>query len=105
MRLFLWALSALWAIAAAPAPQTDEALPVPPIPPAVQPADEAAPVPDVALRQPTPAARSGLNVSPSLFNTPRQFRGDGYTPNSSAQAAQERQFRPIPGLNLQLPLP
>jgi hypothetical protein len=43
-------------------------------------------------------------LAPHLFRPKTQFRGDGYSPGSTAQERQEHQLKPAPGISLKVPL-
>lgn len=63
-----------------------------------------APLPDQSMRGPVAATSSGPSLAPTLFTTREQFRGDGFTPQSTAQAEQERNLKPSVGFKLHLPI-
>lgn len=42
-------------------------------------------------------------VSPTLFTTRTQFRGDGFSQGSTAQSEQEHKLRPGAGISLHMP--
>ena len=63
-----------------------------------------APIPDRDAAVPAgPRASSDPELAPGLFTRRPSYRGDAYTPNSSAQTGQDRRARPAAGLNLRLP--
>ncbi len=64
-----------------------------------------APTPDRDNEGPLPP-RASMNPSlaPDLFSRKEQYRGDGFSPNSSAQVAEERHIQPAAGFNLKMPL-
>ena len=97
-------LIGLLLIGAAPASQS---LPVPPIPPEILPANDAAPVPDGDARGPAQAAPSSVQLEPSLFRREKTFtHGEGYMPGSSfKENERERLAKPTPGFNLRMTLP
>jgi hypothetical protein len=66
----------------------------------------AAPMPNSDTSAPTAqAANQGQpTVAPSLFTTRPTYRGEGYVAGSSAQADQQKNYRPVPGINLSVPL-
>ena len=69
------------------------------------PAFEPAPTPNRdASGPPVPRASNEPQLSPTLFTRRNQFRGDGYSPGSTAQEEQERRVRPGAGFNLRMPL-
>lgn len=66
---------------------------------------EDAPMPNRDVAGPRVQTSSNQpEISPSLFTTRNQFRGDGFSPHSTAQTDQEKNFRPAPGFNLRIPL-
>ena len=69
-----------------------------------QAAYEPAPVPDDDAYGPSAPAATGTRVSPGLYMPGNQFRGDGFSPGSSSQAYEERNFRPGPIMNFTMPL-
>lgn len=70
-------------------------------PPSFQPA----PLPnrDVATPQ-APRASNEPSLAPTLFTTRTQFRGDGFSPGSTAQGQQEKNLKPGAGFSLHMPL-
>ena len=66
-----------------------------------------APVPDLdldgSMSRKTDPAKVGL--SPTLYHQHPTLTGEGYTPNSTMDGEQTRRFLPMPGLNLNVPLP
>ncbi len=72
--------------------------------PAGKPIYEPAPLPNRDLRSPARRASSEPNLSPTLFSTKTQYRGDGFSPGSTAQADQERRAKPGAGFSLHMPL-
>lgn len=58
--------------------------------------DLATPAPERATNEPT--------LAPTLFTTRTQFRGDGFSPGSTAQSEQEKKLRPGAGFSLHMPL-
>ena len=65
-----------------------------------------APVPDLelddnSLRKTGPAQ---VELTPNLFHPQQTFWGDGYTPHSTVEDQQNGKLRPMPGLNLSVPL-
>ncbi len=85
-------------------------LPLPPVPPSAPPAGsgsgyDVAPTPNRDLDAPAgPRAGATPELTPGLFPRGEQYRGDGYSAGSSAQAEQERRVRPGAGFKLRLPL-
>jgi len=64
---------------------------------------EPAPTPDRDVRLPTTRASDKPSFGPSLFTTPNQYRGDGFSPGSTAQAEQEKRTKPGAGFSLHMP--
>lgn len=67
---------------------------------------EPAPMPDHDLFAPVQRASEDPHVTPNVFmpGGPTQFRGDGYSPGSTAQSYETRHVLPGAGLNLEVPL-
>jgi len=63
-----------------------------------------APMPNADLNAPLPPTPKTAQVSPSLFQPRKQFRGDGYSYGSTAQSWQEQRLKPAPGVTLKVPL-
>lgn len=73
--------------------------------PARGPVYEAAPLPNRDMSAPRAARASNApTLAPTLFTTKNQYRGDGFSPNSTAQIEQEKRFRPGAGFSLHMPL-
>jgi hypothetical protein len=51
-----------------------------------------------------PPASMAATVGPSLFTRKEQYRGDGFSPNSTAQESEERHYQPAAGFNLKMPI-
>jgi hypothetical protein len=84
---------------------SDETLPVPPIPPDVTPPYLAAPVPDTDISAPDqPFAKPGAQLKPGFYSPKDYNVGEGYMPGSTIQGEQEHRAKPMPSLNLKLPL-
>ena len=85
-------------------------LPVPPTPPrgaSNQPGPnyDPAPTPNRDIDAPQdPRASNAPELAPGIFTRGQQYRGEGYSAGSSAQAEQERRARPGAGFKLRLPL-
>jgi hypothetical protein len=81
-------------------------IPVVPAPAAAAPASpyQPAPMPNRDLSAPAAVASNEPSISPTLFSSQRQFRGDGYMGNSSEQSAHDHALKPAAGLNLSMPL-
>lgn len=64
-----------------------------------------APTPNRNLDAPAgPRARDSPELAPGFFPRTEQYRGDGYSAGSSAQAEQERRVHPGAGFKFRLPL-
>jgi hypothetical protein len=105
---------ALPLLAASPAPRQHFSLTVPsdPLAPlatgplvSARPATtfQPAPTPNRDAALPTARASDQPRVTPSLFTTPNQYRGDGFSPGSTAQSEQERHMKPGAGFSLHMP--
>ena len=85
-------------------------LPLPPPPPGGAAAGsgpnyDVAPTPNRDLDAPTgPRTKAAPELAPGIFTRGEQYRGEGYSAGSSAQAEQERRVRPGAGFKLRLPL-
>ena len=85
-------------------------LPLPPIPPhggtpESGPSYDLAPTPNRDLDVPAaPPAKAAPQLAPGLFTRSEQYRGEGFSAGSTAQAEQERRVRPGAGLKLRVPL-
>ena len=66
---------------------------------------EPAPLPDREVTGPAAGSggASGPTVSPTVFANREQYRGDGFSRGSTAQAEQERNVRPSVGFKLRMP--
>lgn len=72
--------------------------------PARGPVYEPAPLPNRDISSPRlPKASTEPSLAPSLFTTRNQYRGDGFAPNSTAQAEQEKRVKPGAGFTLHMP--
>ena len=91
-------------------PRDSALLPLPPAPPRVRPSSpgptyDPAPTPNRDLDAPLgPRASGAPELAPGLFTRGQQYRGDGYSAGSTAQAEQERRARPGAGFKLRMPL-
>ncbi len=89
-------------------PRSSPLLPLPPTPPGTAgpgPNYDLAPTPNRDLDVPTgPRAKAAPELAPGLFSRSEQYRGEGFSNGSSAQAEQERRIRPGAGFKLRLPL-
>lgn len=63
-----------------------------------------APMPNRDLSAPQASASNDPQFGPSLFLPREQFRGDGFSPGSTAQSEQERRLKPTPGFRLSVPV-
>lgn len=66
-----------------------------------------APVPDETLEPPASNRRQSNepNLRPGLFHTQKQlYQGEGYMPGSTIDGEQQKREKPLPGLNLSVPL-
>lgn len=100
MLLVLFTLASLSTV-----PMDESPFPVPPIPPAVLPRDEAAPMPNRNAEAPREVTRDHVELTPGLFHPKTFTPGDGYLPGSSyKQGEQERELKPIPTFNVRVPL-
>ncbi len=94
-------------------PQGSALLPAPPARPLGTPTHprgqpgpnyDVAPTPNRDIDGPqAPRASNSPELAPGLFTRGQQYRGEGYSPGSSAQAAQERRAQPGAGFKLRLP--
>jgi hypothetical protein len=81
-------------------PKHLSAAPLAPPPSAFTPA----PMPDIDLQAGGTPGPATVEVTPNLFNQPRTYQGEGYTPNSTVEGEYARRIRPTPGVNLSVPL-
>ena len=63
-----------------------------------------APTPDQDAFGPTARASNDASVAPGLFTRRDQYRGEGISASSSAQAEQDRRVKPGAGIKLSVPL-
>ena len=88
-------------------PPSSSLLPLPPTPPGVagaEPNYDLAPTPNRDLDVPAgPHAKAAPELAPGFFSRSEQYRGEGFSSGSSAQAEQERRVRPGAGFKLHLP--
>lgn len=92
-----------------PAPPPSPFLPLPPAPPRVGSSPgsiyDLAPTPNRDLDAPLgPRATTDPQLAPSLFTRGQQYRGEGFSGGSTAQAEQERRAQPGAGFKLRMPL-
>lgn len=64
---------------------------------------EPAPLPDRGLALTVPRTTAEPHVAPTLFTTRDQYRGDGFSRGSTAQAEQEHRYKPPVGFSLHMP--
>lgn len=91
----------LAAMAAGPPPA---ALPVPPIPPAHPPTDQAAPVPDIDAQAPLSSDSQGVKWTLNDFRVQRYSSSLGYARGSQFQTSEEKRPIQTPGVTLRVPL-
>ena len=76
-----------------------------PAAPGTSPSFQPAPLPNRNLSTPQNArATNEPTLAPTLFTTRTQFRGDGFSPGSTAQSEQEKNLKPGAGFSLHMPL-
>lgn len=83
----------------------EEALPIPPVPPA-EPlrSYEAAPMPGNVTAPVTPQGPRGAELSPTLMGPKQFYQGEGFLSGSTVQSEQQRKAKPAAGFNLTVPL-
>lgn len=64
----------------------------------------AAPMPNQDASAPRILGDAGPNVGPSMFQGKKNYRGDGFTPDSSPQINQQSRRVSLPGISLKVPL-
>lgn len=64
----------------------------------------AAPMPDQNAVAPRSADAPGPAFAPGIFQSKGGYRGDGFTPGSSPQIAQQPKHLPLPGISMKVPL-
>ncbi|MDT7950795.1 MAG: hypothetical protein RQ966_04750 [Acetobacteraceae bacterium] len=90
---------------AVPAPGAFSLDPPPAAAPAKAPSFQPAPLPNRNLSSPPSERESNEpSLAPTLFTSREQFRGDGFSPGSTAQSEQERRLKPAAGFSLHMPL-
>ena len=103
---------ALLAMAAAPKQAFVTNTPMPdfpsqttaPAPVVVPPGYITAPTPNQDAFGPTARASKDASVGPGLFTRRDQYRGEGISASSSAQAEQDRRVKPGAGIKLSVPI-
>ena len=110
-RTALLPLVALVALGAAPQSSFITATPMPnfkPPPrraaPTTPPGYTTAPTPNQDSVEPTERASNAASVAPGFFTRRDQYRGEGISASSSAQADQDRRAKPGAGIVLTTPL-
>ena len=63
-----------------------------------------APVPNPDLFAPRSRGQAGAAVTPNLFHQQKTYRGEGFTPGSTAEGEQTKRVKPTPGMSLTVPL-
>ena len=63
-----------------------------------------APLPNRELAPATARASTEPSLAPTLFTSRTQFRGDGFSPGSTAQSDQEHRAKPGAGISLHMPI-
>ena len=63
-----------------------------------------APMPNRDLSAPSAVASNEPSIAPTVFSTTPSFRSDGYSGNSTEQAAHDHRLAPAAGLNLSMPV-
>lgn len=64
----------------------------------------AAPMPDQDAFAPRASASTAPAVGPSMFQSKKSYRGDGFIPDSSPQISQQSKHVSLPGISLKVPL-
>ena len=110
-RATLWPLLGLLTAGAGPGGSFTTTAPAPSITPTQpRPAPAApsrftdAPTPNQDSNAPRSRASTDASVSPGFFSRRDQYRGEGLSAGSSAQAEQDRRAKPGAGINLTMPL-
>lgn len=96
-------LIGLLLIVVAPVAQAEQ-LPVPPLPPAIPPAAEVAPVPDQDARGPAVIASDSPSVALKLYRAPTYDPGMGFAPGSRYRSSEDRKPIQTPGVSISVPL-
>ena len=79
-------------------------LPVPPLPPAHPPSDQAAPLPDRDIQPPRDAGSQGPQVGLRDFRIRRFDDSPGYAPGSKFENEEDKRPIQTPGLTVRVPL-
>ncbi|MGE0222576.1 MAG: hypothetical protein AB7F35_21770 [Acetobacteraceae bacterium] len=91
-------------IAAVAEPVFAADLPVPPVPPASPPRDEAAPVPNVDIHAPSATTPSQVRLGIKMYTPSMPDGALAFSPGSRYQSYEERKPVHLPGLKLTVPL-
>jgi hypothetical protein len=65
---------------------------------------DVAPTPNQDAFAPITRASKDASVAPGIFNRTNQYRGQGISPDSSAQIEEDRRVKPGAGIKLNFPL-
>ena len=84
-------------------PALAQNLPVPPVPPADAPADEA-PVPNIDARPPAARSSDGPSVDVRLYRSKPYDPSLGFAPGSRYQSTEDRKPIQTPGISVSVPL-
>ncbi len=68
------------------------------------PAYQPAPMPDRSLALPDRPAQASTEFTPTLFHRDNSFRGEGFSPGSSAQSDENKHVTPGAGFSLHMPI-
>jgi hypothetical protein len=63
-----------------------------------------APTPNTDVSAPRKSKQSKAELAPDLFRPRNRYDGDGYLPGSTVDNEQRQRAKPIPGMNLSVPL-
>ena len=81
-----------------------QSLPIPPIPPANRPPEQAAPMPNNNIRDPALTANTEVTLRPEFYRATRPDTSYGFTPGSRFQTNDEKRPLQTPGFRLTVPL-
>lgn len=84
-------------------PAMAQGLPVPPVPPARPPADEAAPVPNTDAHPPIVRSSEGPSVDLRLYRAKQYDPSKGFAPGSRYQSTEDRKPIQTPGISVSVP--
>jgi hypothetical protein len=85
-------------------PAVADTLPLPPVPPANIPVQEAAPVPNIDAQAPAAATSEGPTVAVKLYRFQDYDPSHGFTPGSQYQSSEDRKPIQTPGFSVNVPL-